>query len=178
MPCCLQYSTASTMLLMPPRSGVLIWIIWPALLSAEVDDILEGVAPLVGHHLHGDAAASTSVAQGLQAEHLLFSFADIHRAFDAQMEGCGSLFQLCQIVGHRSSSRRQRRCPMVPYTSMWKHRADSSRRCAARGCGHAASITYSQQLVAVAAQLCLDIVDQRVRQDLAAPFRIILSAFS
>ena len=65
---------------------------------AEVDDVLEGVAPLVSYQLNVDTAAVNLFAQALQAEHLFFSFAGVHRALDAQMERFGSLFQLSQFI--------------------------------------------------------------------------------
>ena len=131
---------------------------------AEVDDILEGVAPLVSYQLNVDAAAVNLFAQALQAEHLFFSFAGIHRALDAQMERFGSLFQLSQIVGH---------CGVVLVA---KGLADGAVNVdvedwvvALVGAQLEDAVTQPADILfelgAVAAQLCLDVVDQRVRQD-------------
>ena len=61
-------------------------------------DILQRVAPFIGHQLHGAAAAVQLAGQAGQSLHLgLPVTVAIHGAFDAQVEGLGDLFQLSDV---------------------------------------------------------------------------------
>ena len=67
---------------------------------AEVDNVFQSVAPFVSYQLNIDAASVNFFSQAFEAEHLFFSFACIHWAFDSQVEWFSSFFELCQVVCH------------------------------------------------------------------------------
>ena len=131
-------------------------------------DVLQGVAPLVGHQLHVDAPLVQLLGQTGQSHHLGLAVAvAVHGALNAQVEGLGGLLQGGQIVGH------------LLVVVVAEGRADGAVHVDVQDGGVAGIDPLGldavaqprdvlQQLAAVAAQLGVDVVDEGVGQDLSA----------
>ena len=67
---------------------------------SKVLDILKGIAPFIGNDLDIDMTVIKELGDGFKSDHLLFAVLNIHGAFDAEMEGLCRFFKLCKVICH------------------------------------------------------------------------------